>query len=201
MFPPLHSVSPHFCPTEATPAILAASYSANTVGYPANRPPRAEKSFLQAVHCALPFPMQRHRIRFTPVRLKVRHDGWTAARQIRFIEELAATKSIVRACQAVGMSRMSAYKLRDHPDAGQFRLAWTKALEPHFARERRRSPRALHRLRRLEDRRKVYKADETDGPPDSNVKSASTLSPLPTLETLLAMLRSREDALGSARGD
>ena len=72
--------------------------------------------------------MQPSRIRFAPVQLKVRHDGWTPARQIRFIEELAAMKSLTRACRAVGMSRASAYKLRDHSEARQFRLAWRAAL-------------------------------------------------------------------------
>jgi hypothetical protein len=49
------------------------------------------------------------RIRFDPVILKQRHDGWTPARQFRFIEELAASRSITKACRAVGMSRDSAY--------------------------------------------------------------------------------------------
>jgi hypothetical protein len=84
--------------------------------------------------------MQPSRIRFTPLALTSRHDGWTAARQIKFIEELAATKSLPRACKAVGMSRASAYKLRDHADAAEIRSAWRKALEPEFAAERRRSP-------------------------------------------------------------
>jgi hypothetical protein len=56
------------------------------------------------------------RIRFAPVQLNARHDGWTAARQLRFIEVLDATKSIAEACKAVGMSRASAYKLRDRPE-------------------------------------------------------------------------------------
>ena len=61
--------------------------------------------------------MQPPRSHFTPIPLKARHDGWTGARQIRFIEVLAATKSISKACSAVGMSRASAYKLRDRPEA------------------------------------------------------------------------------------
>jgi hypothetical protein len=134
--------------------------------------------------------------RFAPVQLKARHDGWTAARQVRFIEELAATKSLARACRAVGMSRTSAYKLRDRPEADQFRAAWTKALEPDFVAERRRSPRALQRLRRPEKRRKVYEADETDGPPISPPTSRPTLSPLQTLETLLGQLRAAERKAG-----
>jgi molybdenum-dependent DNA-binding transcriptional regulator ModE len=60
---------------------------------------------------------------FTPVRLKARRDGWTPERQYRFIAELAATRSIVRACRAVGMSSVSAYKLRVRPDAASFAAA------------------------------------------------------------------------------
>ena len=78
--------------------------------------------------------MQPPKISFQPVQLKARHDGWTAARQVRFIEELAATKSIARASRVVGMSRESAYKLRDRAESVQFRLAWNAALRPEFDR-------------------------------------------------------------------
>jgi hypothetical protein len=86
--------------------------------------------------------MQPPRIRFTPVPLKARHDGRTAARQIHFIEVLAATRSISNAYRAVEMSRMSAYTLRDRPDAHQFRLAWTAALRPDFEFSQRAAARA-----------------------------------------------------------
>jgi hypothetical protein len=76
--------------------------------------------------------MQPPRIHFKPVQLKARHDGWTSARQIRFIEELSASRCIARACKAVRMSRESAYKLRDRPEAASFRLAWRAALRPIF---------------------------------------------------------------------
>lgn len=145
--------------------------------------------------------MQPSRIRFTPVRLKARHDGWTVARQFKFIEELAATKSLTRACKAVGMSRMSAYKLRDHPDAAEFRLAWSKALEPDFVAERRRSPRLAMRLRRLEKRRKVDDVHEMHASPDSPTAATSTSSALATLQTYLALLRLQQDGLGSGRGE
>ncbi len=112
--------------------------------------------------------METPRIRFKPAALKARHDGWTAARQYRFIELLAATKSITAACRAVGMSRESAYALRDRPEAaGGFAFAWRKALEPDFVKQaQRRSPRALVRLRRLaEARSKVDEREEMNGPP------------------------------------
>lgn len=134
--------------------------------------------------------------RFTPVQLKARHDGWSPERQIRFIEELAAIRSITKACRAVGMSRDSAYKLRDRPEAAQFRLAWRQALEPDQAAERRRSPRELQRLKRLERRRKADKVNEMHGPPISPAPGATSVlsasSALSTLETLLDRLRAQD---------
>ena len=143
--------------------------------------------------------MQPRRLRFTPVELKARHDGWTPERQRRFIEVLAESRSIATACRAVGMSRASAYKLRDHPEASEFRSAWDKALKPDVLAETRRPPRSLQRLRRLDRRRKVDEIEEMDGPPDSPIASPSTLSALATLQTLLSQLRS--DECPSSRGD
>ena len=116
------------------------------------------------------------RIRFTPVELKARHDGWTEARQRHFIDVLAATKSLTRACQAVGKSRTSAYKLRDRPEARQFRLAWDAALRPDFDRPiRRMAPKLM--------------------------KHGQPTSPTPEpLQTFLARLREQEQRLGSRRG-
>jgi hypothetical protein len=119
--------------------------------------------------------MQPPHIHFSPVPLKARHDGWTAARQIRFIEMLAATRSISKACRAVGKSRVSAYKLRDRPEAVQFRLAWNAALRPNFDTGRRASTRKLTHHRQ------------------------ATSSALQTLQTYLAELRARELRLGSTR--
>jgi len=149
----------------------------------------SQKSFLHRPFCALSLRMQRPCFRFTPVLLKARHDGWTPERQRRFIEELAAKKSIARACRAVGMSRMSAYKLRDHPGAGEFRSAWRRALEPGFVAERPKSPRSLRRLRILEKSRKVDELHEMHGPPVSPAPAPSNLS---TLETLLDRLRAQD---------
>ncbi|GAA4039564.1 hypothetical protein GCM10022213_07040 [Parerythrobacter jejuensis] len=67
---------------------------------------------------------------FTPVPRKgARHDGWTQARQQRFIEALAETGSVHAACKAVDMSQRGAYHLRRQPGAESFRDAWQKALD------------------------------------------------------------------------
>jgi len=67
---------------------------------------------------------------FTPVpRQCERHDGWTPARQIAFIEALADTGSVAAACKAVDMSQPGAYHLRRQPGAEEFRIAWQAALD------------------------------------------------------------------------
>ena len=128
---------------------------------------------------------ERPRIRFVPARLKVRHDGWTPARQVRFIDELAATRSITSACRAVGMSSASAYKLRGRPEAAGFAHAWRQALSDG-TKEGMRLSRAGAR-RRL----KVSELHEVHGPPDSSSGSTRTSSASETLETLLEVLRVR----------
>lgn len=68
-------------------------------------------------------------IPFEPAVLRPRHDGWTAERQIRFIEILSATKCVDEACRRVGMSDTSAYELRNRPCGHDFARAWDLALE------------------------------------------------------------------------
>ena len=58
----------------------------------------------------------------------VRHNGWTLARQRRFLEHLAVHASVAGAAQAAGMSRQSAYWLRRQPHARDFARAWDAAL-------------------------------------------------------------------------
>lgn len=66
---------------------------------------------------------------FTPVpRLCQRHDGWTAERQRGFVEALADLGSVRAAAHAVNMTPESAYQLRRHPEAHEFRKAWEAAL-------------------------------------------------------------------------
>jgi hypothetical protein len=44
---------------------------------------------------------------------RIRHDGWTIDRQVKFICGFRATGSVTRGARAAGMSRESAYRLRD----------------------------------------------------------------------------------------
>src|SRR5688500_12570570 len=65
---------------------------------------------------------------FYPVPARRRCDGWTVQRQADFLGMLAETGSVMGACEAVGMSRNSAYKLRARPGAESFAAAWDAAL-------------------------------------------------------------------------
>ena len=61
---------------------------------------------------------------------RVRRDGWTPERQLRFLDVLGRTRSVTKAARAAGMSRESAYRLRRRPQAALFAAAWDKALRP-----------------------------------------------------------------------
>jgi hypothetical protein len=72
-------------------------------------------------------------IPFTPVPLRTRHDGWTAERQIAFVEKLADCGSISAAAKHVGMSRESVRQLRRRPSGRAFRDACEAALDCGYA--------------------------------------------------------------------
>jgi hypothetical protein len=54
---------------------------------------------------------------FYPVPTRTRRDGWTLERQADFLGMLADTGAVIGACEAVGISRKSAYRLRALPGA------------------------------------------------------------------------------------
>ena len=160
-----------------------------------------ETAFLHTLLCALSCSMQRNHIRFTPVPLKARHDGWTPAKQLHFIEQLAATKSVRRACKAVGMSSVTAYALRNKPGAESFAAAWDSAVTFVPNLDRRRSPRAAQRLERFARKAdKANEVNETHGPPNPSAPPVPASSASKALEALLLMLRRQEQELGSTLG-
>ena len=59
-----------------------------------------------------------------------RHDGWTAERQLQFLDALARTRSVSEAAESAGKSRESAYRLRERPDGALFAALWDRILEP-----------------------------------------------------------------------
>lgn len=67
----------------------------------------------------------------SPDKSRTRHDGWTAERQLRFLEVLARTGSVTRAAGSVGMSRESAYRLRRRSSGALFAMLWDRVIEGH----------------------------------------------------------------------
>ena len=57
------------------------------------------------------------------------HNSWTRTKMTTFLRELAASQSVSQAAAAVGLSRQSAYKLRDRLVGTPFALGWEVALE------------------------------------------------------------------------
>ena len=72
---------------------------------------------------------------FEPVRVRARKDGWTAERQRRFVDLLAAGCGPTEAAAAVGMSKQSAFGLRRRAGAESLAAAWDSAAA--FAARRR----------------------------------------------------------------
>ena len=88
---------------------------------------------------------------------RIRRDGWTPERQLRFLDALARTRSVTRAAAFAGMSRESAYRLRARRDGALFAAAWDRALERPAVRlskgHKRVSPVTLARSRRCPESR------------------------------------------------
>lgn len=80
-------------------------------------------------------------LRFAPVPVRARRDGWTSLLQRRFILNLALGMGPAEAARSVGRSRQTAYALLGRPGAGEFAAAWDAAVD--FAREMRATPRPL----------------------------------------------------------
>lgn len=79
---------------------------------------------------------------FTPVPLRYRADGWTPGRQADFLGALAETRSVAAAARHVGMTRESAYRLREKAGAESFAAAWDAVL-PRLASFRTGGPRKV----------------------------------------------------------
>ena len=59
-----------------------------------------------------------------------RTDGWTAERQLRFLDALATTRSVAKAAAFAGMSREGAYRFRERRDGALFGALWDRVLAP-----------------------------------------------------------------------
>lgn len=61
--------------------------------------------------------------------MRKRFNGWSPVQQERFILALEATGSVRAAAKAAGMSRNSAYRLRERAGGEGFARSWDRALE------------------------------------------------------------------------
>ena len=75
-----------------------------------------------------PHTLRRRPGWFRPVPLRSRRDGWSEVRQCAFLAQLYLTGSATAAAKAVGMSRASAYRLRERKGAESFAFAWDRVL-------------------------------------------------------------------------
>ena len=66
---------------------------------------------------------------FAPVPTRPRRDGWTPDKQRAFIADLRRHGSVHKAAKSVGMSHQSAWRLRNHAKAGDFAVAWERAID------------------------------------------------------------------------
>lgn len=66
---------------------------------------------------------------------------WTPDRQIRFLAALSRTRSVSKAADFAGMSRESAYRLRNRPEGALFAAAWDGAMQGHISINFQRCPR------------------------------------------------------------
>lgn len=57
---------------------------------------------------------------------------WSRAKQVAFLQHLAASHSVTAAARSVGMSRQSAYRLRARLKGQPFDLAWAAAFDSVF---------------------------------------------------------------------
>ena len=114
----------------------------------------------------------------SPRQRLIRRDGWTIDRQLRFLDALRRNRNVAGAARSAGMSRESAYRLRNRPENALLAALWDRALasppptrtssgetggESHALRQFRAALFALKRQKSV----KGHETDETDGPPGS----------------------------------
>lgn len=66
----------------------------------------------------------------SPKPRRIRRDGWTPERQLRFLDALASTRSVADAAASAGMSREGAYRFRERRDGALFAALWDRVLAP-----------------------------------------------------------------------
>ena len=93
---------------------------------PAAQPPHGPAAAAMRPEDLPPF------LRFAPVPVKARRDGWSPELQLRFVLALARGAGAGEAARGLGRSKQTVYALRDKAGAEGFARAWDAAVE--FAR-------------------------------------------------------------------
>lgn len=65
---------------------------------------------------------------FKPAPGTTRHEGWTPEKQRTFLEALSEGRTVIQACEIVGLSKQSAYALRGSARGASFALGWDAAV-------------------------------------------------------------------------
>lgn len=106
------------CPDFATEAEESAYWQGVTVGLRAGAPVTDG----EAADGAEPRPFESRRQR------RARHDGFSRARQVVFLEAIAEGKTVAAAAAAAGISTNTAYNLRNRHEGRAFDLGWEAAI-------------------------------------------------------------------------
>jgi hypothetical protein len=61
---------------------------------------------------------------------KIRSDGWTAERQLRFLAALLETRNVGMAAAFAGLSREGAHRFRNLREGALFAALWDRVLAP-----------------------------------------------------------------------
>lgn len=99
-----------------------------TINHFPTTPPLVQAARMAESNSKSRWPAYRRVPPFLPVPGRAREDGWTPKRQAQFIGYLAETGSVTEAARRVGISRMSAYRLRRGIEAESFAHAWDEVL-------------------------------------------------------------------------
>jgi hypothetical protein len=108
---------------------------------------------------------------------RARADGWTPLKQAEFIGELAETRSVAEAARRVGMTRETAYRLRQRKWSASFCAAWDAAMErPPMASRRKFAGAGLMaaRLAKLGLGGRALAMAARDAPPEGRTQADGT---------------------------
>jgi hypothetical protein len=97
------------------------------------RAKRENGALFAVLHGGICDPSSQMSIPDLPKRRSTRRDGWTAERQLHFLDALACTRTVASAAASAGMSREGAYRFRNRSEGTLFAILWDRALASGLA--------------------------------------------------------------------